>query len=264
MLTNYAKALPLILKHEGGFVNHPNDPGGATNKGVTIGTLKRLGIDVDGDGDSDIVDLRSLRQSDVERVYKLFYWDAVKADHLPSGVDYAVADFAVNSGPSRGAKHLQKVVGVAQDGDIGPKTLAAVAKRDPQDVVSALCDSRLRFLRGLKTWGTFGKGWGRRVAEVRAIGLAWADAPHVSKTAKTEHEPRVVSKAPVSDIAATAPKTPAQRAADPKAPTPAKDTVGGLAGGLTGGGVVLALVAFGHDIAQGWHDFWVWAFSFIN
>lgn len=182
MLTNYAKALPLILKHEGGFVNHPKDPGGATNKGITIGTLKRLGIDVDGDGDSDIVDLRSLRQSDVERVYKLFYWDAVKADQLPSGVDYAVADFAVNSGPSRSAKHLQKVVGVTQDGDIGPKTLAAVAMRDPQDVVSALCDSRLRFLRGLKTWGTFGKGWGRRVAEVRAIGLAWADAPHVSET----------------------------------------------------------------------------------
>jgi len=159
MLTNYTRALPLILKHEGGFVNHPKDPGGATNKGVTIGTLKRLGIDVDGDGDSDIVDLRNLRQSDVERVYKLFYWDAVKADQLPSGVDYAVADFAVNSGPSRAAQHLQRIVGVTADGDIGPKTLAAVAKRDPGDLVNALCDSRLRFMRGLKTWPTFGKGW---------------------------------------------------------------------------------------------------------
>lgn len=247
MLTNYAKALPLILKHEGGFVNHPNDPGGATNKGVTIGTLKRLGIDVDGDGDSDIVDLRSLRQSDVERVYKLFYWDAVKADHLPSGVDYAVADFAVNSGPSRGAKHLQKVVGVAQDGDIGPKTLAAVAKRDPQDVVSALCDSRLRFLRGLKTWGTFGKGWGRRVAEVRAIGLAWADAPHVSKTPKTEHEPPVMSKkAPVSDIGAEAQTRPVQRASDPK-PSQAKETAKTVAGGATGAGLVVAVMAFADD-----------------
>ncbi len=180
MKSTYAKALPLILKHEGGFVNHPKDPGGATNKGVTIGTLKRLGIDVDGDGDSDIVDLRNLRHSDVERVYKLFYWDAVKADQLPAGLDYAVTDFAVNSGPSRAAKHLQKVVGVTQDGDIGPKTLAAVAARDPQDVITALQDSRLRFLRGLNTWPTFGRGWDRRVAEVRAVALAWADSPPVS------------------------------------------------------------------------------------
>ena len=177
MKENYTKCLPLVLKHEGGFVNHKLDPGGATNKGVTIGTLKRLGIDVDGDGDSDIVDLRNLRQSDVERVYKLFYWDTVKADFLPSGVDYAVADFAINSGPSRAAKHLQKIAGVAQDGDIGPKTLAAIAKMDPQDVVTSLQDSRLRFLRGLKTWPTFGKGWDRRVAEVRAVALAWADNP---------------------------------------------------------------------------------------
>ncbi len=177
MKSNYDRALPLFLKHEGGFVNHPKDPGGATNKGVTIGTLKRLGIDVDGDGDSDITDLRNLRHQDVARVYKLFYWDAVKGDLLPPGLDYAVADFGINSGPARAAKHLQKVVGVAQDGDIGPKTLAAVAARDPQDIINALCDSRLRFLKALKTWGTFGKGWGRRVAEVRAVALAWAEAP---------------------------------------------------------------------------------------
>ena len=101
MRSNFPAALEAILKHEGGFVDHPRDPGGATNKGITIGTLKRLGIDVDGDGDSDLADLKSLRHEHVARVYKLFYWDAVKADLLPSGLDYTVADFAVTSGPSR-------------------------------------------------------------------------------------------------------------------------------------------------------------------
>jgi lysozyme family protein len=196
MKANYERALPLFLKHEGGFVNHPKDPGGATNKGVTIGTLKRLKIDVDGDGDSDITDLRNLRHEDVARVYKLFYWDAVKGDLLPAGLDYAVADFGINSGPARAAKHLQKVVGVTQDGDIGPKTLAAVAARDPQDIINALCDSRLRFLKALKTWGTFGKGWNRRVAEVRAVGLAWAEngPPLVLKPAPAA--PRLEPAAP--------------------------------------------------------------------
>jgi len=243
MKANYAKALPLVLRHEGGFVNHPKDPGGATNKGVTIGTLKRLGIDVDGDGDSDIVDLRNLRQSDVERVYKLFYWDAVKADQLPSGVDYAVFDFGVNSGPARAAKHLQKVVGAAQDGDIGPKTLALVAKADPQDLVTALQDSRLRFLRGLKTWGTFGKGWSRRVAEVRAVALAMAEnGPHVSETPKIEHKPPVMSKtAPVSD---TKPAAPAKSG-------------GGAVAALLGGALVL--IGAKIDAITAWVGSW-WPF----
>lgn len=233
MKSNYARALPLILKHEGGFVNHPKDPGGATNKGVTIGTLKRLGIDVDGDGDSDIVDLRNLRQQDVERVYKIFYWDALKADHLPSGVDYAVSDFGVNSGNSRAAKHLQKVVRVPQDGDIGPKTLAAVAKMDPQDIVNGLCDSRMRFLRGLsKLWPTFGKGWTRRVAEVRAVALAWAEnGPHVTKTPKIEHEPPfVLTPSPTVTLEpATPPNPPAQRVEPAPAPAPTPKVNGPVA-----------------------------------
>lgn len=247
MKDNYTKVLPLVLKHEGGFVNHPKDPGGATNKGVTIGTLKRLGIDVDGDGDSDIVDLRNLRQSDVERVYRLFYWDAVKADHLPSGVDYAVFDFGVNSGPARAAKHLQKIAGAAQDGDIGPKTLAAVAKMDPQDVVTALQDSRLRFLRGLKTWPTFGKGWSRRVAEVRAVGLAMAEngpltlqpavkveRPQVNETPKSEHvAPVVLTKQP--------PARPTQR------------------GPVNAPGIMVVL-AVGGAMAAAWH----WLLSLFN
>ena len=259
MKANYAKALPLVLRHEGGFVNHKDDPGGATNKGVTIGTLKRLGIDVDGDGDSDIVDLRNLRQSDVERVYRLFYWDAVKADQLPSGVDYAVFDFGVNSGPARAAKHLQKVVGAAQDGDIGPKTLALVARADPQDVVTALQDSRLRFLRGLKTWGTFGKGWGRRVAEVRAVGLAWAESgSHVRETPKTEHE--ALGMAGAKDVhtkhtPAEALKPPAQRVDPVPAPAPAPKA---------NAPVALVVVAVFGAIAAAATGAWNWLLNLFN
>lgn len=183
MRENFETSLALTLHHEGGWSDHPKDPGGATNMGVTIGTLKRLGIDVDGDGDSDIADLRKLRPVDVERVYRAFYWDAVRADLLPAGVDLAVFDFAVNSGPARAARMLQLAVGAADDGDIGPQTLAALAKKAPESVVSAVSEKRLRFLRSLKTWGTFGKGWQRRVQEVEQAALELAQAPPVKKPA---------------------------------------------------------------------------------
>lgn len=196
--------IPRILKHEGGFVDHPKDPGGATNRGVTIGTLKRLGIDVDSDGDSDIYDLRNLRESDAVRVFKLFYADKVQADLLPIGLDYAMTDFAVNSGPSRAAKHLQRILGVDQDGDIGPKTLAKVAECDPAALIASISDSRLRFLRALDTWPTFGKGWQRRVDDVRKDALADVKqsltikpAPdHVKETPKIEHVAPVVLTKP--------------------------------------------------------------------
>lgn len=202
--------IPRILKHEGGFVDHPKDPGGATNRGVTIGTLKRLGIDVDSDGDSDIYDLRNLRESDAVRVFKLFYADKVQADLLPIGLDYAMTDFAVNSGPSRAAKHLQRILGVEQDGDIGPKTIAKVAECDPAALIASLSDSRLRFLRALDTWPTFDKGWQRRVDDVRKDALAdvkqslttetatklTPTAVNVKETPKIEHVAPVVLPKP--------------------------------------------------------------------
>lgn len=171
MTTRASICIPRILRHEGGYVDHALDPGGATNLGITIGTLKRLGIDIDGDGDSDIADLRKLSVADATRVYKVEYWDKVSADKLPDGVDYAVADFAVNSGPSRAAKMLQRVVAAKEDGVIGPKTLEAVHAADPAKVVNTLCDARLAFLRSLPTWATFGRGWGSRVAGVRKDAL---------------------------------------------------------------------------------------------
>ncbi|APZ53151.1 glycoside hydrolase family 108 protein [Salipiger abyssi] len=164
--------IPRILEHEGGYVNHPNDPGGATNRGVTIGTLRRLGMDLDGDGDIDIADLKALSEADAIKVYKAFYWDKVSADLLPIGIDYAVADFAVNSGPGRAAKYLQRLLSVTQDGDIGPITLSAAAKSDPATLVVDLCDARLRFMRGLSIWKTFGRGWTARVEGVESAALA--------------------------------------------------------------------------------------------
>lgn len=191
---NFSSALSAVLKHEGGFVNHPADPGGATNLGVTIGTARRLGIDVDGDGDTDIIDIKLLKPSDAAKVYRAEYWNKVRGDDLPSGVDYAVFDFSVNSGVSRAAKYLQALVGVAQDGVIGPKTLAAVAAYDPAKLVERLCDRRMTFLRNLKHWSTFGRGWTSRVEGVRELAKKMAAQPGhppVTDTPRPTQRPKV-------------------------------------------------------------------------
>lgn len=162
MKDNFESALKAMLHHEGGFVNHPADPGGMTNLGVT----KRVWEEWVGHA-VDEKTMRALTPEMVGPMYKAKYWDKIKGDDLPSGVDYAVFDAAVNSGPGRAAKWLQACVGVEQDGGIGPKTLAAVAKHDPAVLVEDYAKRRLSFLMDLPHWGTFGKGWGRRVAEVQ-------------------------------------------------------------------------------------------------
>lgn len=164
---NFARALPLVLTHEGGFVHHPSDPGGATNKGVTLATFRAY---VKPGGTVD--DLKRITDEQVATVYYRHYWAAVNAAALPSGIDYAVFDFAVNSGPARAAKYLQVILGVEQDGRVGPKTIAAAKAKDARSIINGLCDARLAFLKritsgGKLLWNTFGKGWDRRVSEVR-------------------------------------------------------------------------------------------------
>lgn len=166
---NFERSLALVLKHEGGFVNHPADPGGATNKGITIATFRRY---VKKNG--TVADLKAITDAQVAFTYRKQYWDAVRGGDLPSGVDYAVFDFGVNSGPSRAIKFLQRVVGVEQDGMIGPATLRAVNAKNAADVIEGLCDARMKFLRGLGTWGTFGRGWTRRVVGVEDEALKMA------------------------------------------------------------------------------------------
>jgi len=160
--TNFPQCFALVLKNEGGYVDNPSDPGGATNLGCTKATWEAwVGHPVTKD------DIKALTPNDVMPLYKAKYWDTIKGDDLPEGVDYAVFDFAINSGPSRAAKTLQSVLGVTPvDGQIGPATLAACETANPRDVATAVCEARLAFLQSLSTYATFGKGWSRRVLEV--------------------------------------------------------------------------------------------------
>ena len=166
MKENFEFALEHVLVHEGGWADHPSDPGGATMKGVTLDTFRRhFGSSKTKD------DLRNISDSHLAHIYKTGYWDKCKCDDLPFGVDYAVFDAAVNSGPSRASKWLQAVVGASQDGRVGPATLARVLENDAKITIEKMLERRLRFLQGLSTWPTFGRGWGRRVEGVRVLAL---------------------------------------------------------------------------------------------
>jgi lysozyme family protein len=169
MKHNFAESLQKLLVHEGGFVDHPDDPGGMTNLGVTKAVWEEwVGHPVDEK------QMRSLTPVAVAPLYRAKYWNKIKGDDLPTGVDYVVFDAAVNSGAGRAAKWLQACVGVEVDGDIGPKTLAAVRAFDTNQLIEDYAKRRLSFLMDLKHWDTFGKGWSRRVAEVQKTGLDMA------------------------------------------------------------------------------------------
>jgi lysozyme family protein len=169
MKDNFDKCLELILKHEGGFVNHPQDPGGMTNLGVTARVWEEwLGRPVSEK------EMRALTPTMVKPLYKRKYWDAIRGDELVSGVDYVVFDVAVNSGPGRAIKFLQSCVGVDVDGGFGPRTLNAVNKQNPSELIELYCAKRLEFLQALRTFPTFGRGWSRRVAEVKTVALEMA------------------------------------------------------------------------------------------
>ncbi len=174
MKNNFKKSLQLVLVHEGGWSDNPKDPGGATMKGVTLATYRRY-----FGADRTKEQLRNISDKELEQIYRDGYWNKCRCDELPRGMDYAVFDAAVNSGPGRSAKWLQGAVGAAQDGGIGPKTLAKVSEQQPIPVIDELCDRRLKFLKGLSTWAEFGRGWGRRVEGVRHQATAMADGEAV-------------------------------------------------------------------------------------
>jgi lysozyme family protein len=170
MRDNFDHCLQAVLKHEGGYVDHPRDPGGATNLGCTKKVWEEwVGHEVPKD------DIRALTVSDVAPLYRKRYWDAVRGDDLPSGVDMAVFDCAINSGTGRAAKIAQKISGVAQDGAIGPASLAAIVGFCDRDgarhFIEEYNDARLQFLQALPAFETFGKGWSKRVNKVNIASL---------------------------------------------------------------------------------------------
>ena len=171
MNANFDVCLKHLLMHEGGFVNHPSDPGGMTNLGVTARVWEEwVGHPVDEK------QMRALTPALVAPLYRKKYWDACRANELVSGLDYAVFDVAVNSGVGRAIKLLQSSVGATPDGGYGSITAALVkkAEADPVRLIELYCAKRLEFLESLKTFIVFGKGWSRRVAEVKADALAMA------------------------------------------------------------------------------------------
>jgi lysozyme family protein len=166
MQDNYEHCLEMILHHEGGYVNHPKDPGGETNLGVTKRVYEEWG------GEKDMTDLLV---EDVAPIYQKNYWDRCKCDDLPSGLDLCVFDFAVNAGPSRSAKFLQRLIGTTVDGGIGPNTLKAVDNYvEEVGLESAIEDyqsARQEYYEALDTFDTFGRGWTRRVEETTSSAL---------------------------------------------------------------------------------------------
>ena len=162
MNTNWQKSFELMLQSEGGFVNHPRDPGGMTNLGVTKATWESwVGREVDE------AEMRGLTADKVEPLYKERYFDAVRGDELPMGLDYLMFDFAVNAGAGRAIKILQAAVGVTPDGGFGPITMAAVQAVDPNELIERFSQAKEDFYRSLTTFSTFGKGWLNRVADVK-------------------------------------------------------------------------------------------------
>jgi len=177
MKSNFKQAIEHVLVHEGGWANHPRDPGGATMKGVTLATFRRH-----YGRTKSKTELRNITDDQLEKIYKEGYWDKCSCDKLPKGIDYAVFDAAVNSGPSRSAKWLQYAVGAKQDGGIGPKTLSKVKKYKPVQITNDMCDRRLSFMRSLSTWSTFGVGWARRVESVRSNAISMSQDKALEST----------------------------------------------------------------------------------
>jgi len=170
MNRNWDKCFDLVIVNEGGYVDNPADPGGATNWGCTKAVWEQyIGHEVSKE------DIRNLTKEDVKPLYKRNYWDAIHGDALPSGLDYCLFDCAINSGVGRAAKFIQEIVGVFADGAIGNNTVAAINQMNTVTMINEFSDKRQQFLELLKTFPVFGKGWTKRVQEVRIKSLEMAE-----------------------------------------------------------------------------------------
>lgn len=154
---NFEVAIKHVLLAEGGYSDHRDDKGGKTMYGITEAVARRAGYRGD---------MAELPLDLAKRIYRAEYWDAVRADELPAGIRHVMFDAAVNSGPGQAIKWLQRAVGVADDGVLGPVTLAAVGALSADGVRTRLIAQRLRFMASLPNWPAFGRGWARRMCDL--------------------------------------------------------------------------------------------------
>lgn len=173
----YEPALARLLMHEGGYTNHPSDPGGPTNFGITIFDYRKY-----VKPDATAADIRGMSLDDAKAIYRAKYWDAMRLDLFEPGVDYALFDYGVNSGIGRAGRVIRRLLKLSDDTPvIADHVIAAANERHAAELAAAICDERLRFLKSLRTWPVFGKGWARRVGEVKLFAVAIAqDLPIVS------------------------------------------------------------------------------------
>jgi len=160
MQNNFKKCLEFVLKSEGGWVNNPKDPGGETNLGVT----KKVWEEWVG---HEVKTMKDLTPEDVAPMYQAKYFMACYANQLPVGIDYMAFDAAVNMGPGRAVKLLQECLGCVPDGTIGPRTMQLIDQKKPEDIVDLYSKRKTSFYEGLATFATFGKGWLKRVEDVK-------------------------------------------------------------------------------------------------
>ena len=221
----FQTALARVLAHEGGFSMHPNDPGGATKYGITIGVLGEWRGRV-----ASVDDVKALTKSEAAEIYRARYWNACRCDDLPAGVSYAVFDCAVNQGVGRAARFLQQSCGVAVDGFIGPVTIAAARAADPGLLLSEFSARRMHAYGNLASlFRTFGLGWSRRLLTAHSFALADLSR---GKPLATDAAPALPSPA-----AETPKETPAM-STQPQTPAPIPAPMPGL-DGLLGGGLML-------------------------
>src|SRR5437879_751893 len=232
--TDFEYCMRTVLVFEGGKVNNPNDPGGRTKEGVIQrvydGWRRRKGLPL-----RSVYDMEAAERDDI---YRNQYWVAVRGDELPAGVDLAVYDGAVNSGPAQAIKWLQRALGITVDGHIGEATLRALEEcTDLDGLIGRICARRLAFMQSLRTWPTFGKGWARRVAAVQraSLHLAQGQTPDAAAAADGGHaKARLDDAKPVPQTAT--PDAAATGGGLTATPTQANDAIAPPAGPRGGGG----------------------------
>ncbi|MDB5649353.1 MAG: hypothetical protein JWL62_873 [Hyphomicrobiales bacterium] len=180
----FEECLALTLAQEGGYVDHSRDPGGATNFGITRATLAAA-----RGRPATKADVAALTRAEAAAIYRASYWNAVRGDDLPAGIDAALFDYAVNSGAGTAIRALQRVLGMAPDGRMNAALLGKAGAADSRQTISQLCRARQTSLARLKTFSTFGKGWTRRIAEIERHAIALAERHRAQISASAAARP---------------------------------------------------------------------------